>query len=479
MPTATADRTPSTPRSSAVAASATPTGGRDGLRGRAARRVPAASTVAFRIAFGLLVTYSSIRFLVRGWVDEFYVSPTHHLTVPGFDWVRPWSAPWMHLHVGALAVLGMFIACGVRTRLAAAAFAVGFAYVELIDRALYLNHYWFMTLAAVWLAVLPGPSPLRHRGQVGTPRTVPAVTVWTLRVQLAGVYVFAGIAKLNPDWLGRGEPLHTWLAARTDRALVGPLLDQLWLALTVSWAGAAFDLTIVAWLLWGRSRPYAYAVLVAFHLATAMLFQIGVFPWVMIALTPICFAPDWPSRLRRWPPPSQPPPSPPASTTPTRRRSASGGVGWPLIAFLTVSATINVALPLRHWFADGNVRWNDDGYELSWRVMLTDRTGYLEFDVVDPASGQRWRVGPEVVLAEWQIAEAASRPPLALHTAHLVLDHFAALGHPDVEVRADSFVAMNGRLRQRMIDPHVDLATISRWAPASAYVLPLDPAVRD
>jgi hypothetical protein len=297
---------------------------------------------------------------------------------------------------------------------------------------------------------------------------VPAVTVWMLRFQLGVVYTFAGIAKLNPDWLLRGEPLHTWLAARTDRPIIGAFLDEPIVAVAASWAGAAFDLTIVAWLLWRRSRPFAYAVLVVFHLATAMFFQIGVFPLVMIALTPIFFDPGWPHR------------------GPTRRRTGevptgehrSTVLGASLSVFLIGFAAMNLALPLRHWLADGNVRWNDDGYELSWRVMLTDRAGFLEFDVVEPATGRRWRVEPDLVLTEWQMAEAATRPALALHTAQLVAEHFAVRGHPDVEVHADSFVAMNGRLRQRMIDPAVDLTTVSRWAPASAYVLPLDPPVR-
>lgn len=440
-------------------------GWRRDLLARASTELPAASTVAFRVAFGLLVAYSSIRFLWRGWVDEFYLGAEQHLTYPGFEWVQPWPAPWMHLHVVALAVLGLLIASGRCTRVAAAIFAVAFSYVELIDRALYLNHYWFVTLAAVLLAVLPGPSP---RGDTAT-RTVPAITVWALRFQLGVVYTFAGIAKLNPDWLFHGEPLHTWLAARTDRPVIGPLLDEPLVALGASWAGALFDLTIVGWLLWRRSRPYAYAVLVVFHLATAMLFQIGVFPWVMIALTPIFFAPDWPTRLLRRNPPSVRPVA----------RCDAGRVGRTLVAFLAVFAAMNVVLPLRHWLAEGNVRWNDDGYELSWRVMLTDRSGFLEFDVVEPATGRRWRVSPDLVLAEWQIAEAATRPPLALQTAQFVAEHFASLGHRGVEVYADSFVAMNGRLRQRMIDPTVDLVTVSRWAPSAAYVLPFEPAVRD
>ena len=84
------------------------------------------------------------------------------------------------------------------------------------------------------------------------------MTVWALRAQIAVVYVFAGIAKLNVDWLLRAEPMHTWLAARTDRPLIGFLLDEPTVAVALCIAGAAFDLTIVGWLLWRRTRPFAY-----------------------------------------------------------------------------------------------------------------------------------------------------------------------------------------------------------------------------
>jgi hypothetical protein len=36
---------------------------------------------------------------------------------------------------------------------------------------------------------------------------------------------------------------------------------------------------------------------VVFHVLTSVLFPIGIFPWLMIALTPIFFDPSWP---RRW-----------------------------------------------------------------------------------------------------------------------------------------------------------------------------------
>lgn len=442
-------------------------------RGAARRPVASASTTAFRVAFGLLIVGSTIRFVSRGWVEEFYLAPANHLTYADAAWVRPLPPVAMYAHMAVLVVLGVSIAVGYRTRLAAGLFAIGFAYVELLDAALYLNHYWFVTLAAVTLAIAPSASG----------RTVPAVTVWALRAQLAAVYVFAGIAKLNPDWLLRGEPMGIWLAARTDRPLVGPLLDEQLVAHLFSWAGAVFDLTIVGWLLWRRSRPFAYAAVVCFHATTAMLFQIGVFPWVMIALTPIFFDPEWPLVLRRR----------------LFGRSADGGetdgggtdgggtdggtdapthhrrrIGRTTSLALGALVIVNIVLPLRHYAADGNVRFNDDGYYLSWRVMLTERAGFLEFDVRDRSTGSSWTVRPELVLASWQAAQATRRPDLALTTAHLIDDYYEQRGQ-DVAVFANSWVSFNGHPRQRWIDPTVDLASLPRTAPGAGYVLPIEP----
>lgn len=53
-----------------------------------------------------------------------------------------------------------------------------------------------------------------------------------------------------------------------------------------------YDLSIVGWLLWPLSRPWAYAVVV-FHLLTGSLFQIGVFPGVMMGATLIFVSDRW------------------------------------------------------------------------------------------------------------------------------------------------------------------------------------------
>lgn len=438
------------------------------------------SVAAFRIAYGLLVAYGSIRFLTRGWVDALYLEPAHHLTYPGFEWVRPLASPWMHLHMVALAGLGLCIAVGYRHRLAAALFVVGFAYTELIEASLYLNHYWFVTLAGLLLWLLP----VGHRwsldaalGRAAAAPVVPAGAVWALRAQIAVVYGFAGLAKLNPDWLFEAQPLRLWLADRTHLPLIGPLLDEPAVAYLASWWGVFFDCTVVGWLLWRRSRPWAFAALVAFHLATAALFQIGIFPWVMILAALVFFAPDWPRRLTRAArsafngDTTRTGDAPTVSAEPVDggALAVDGGLVAPVpavgrvrLVLLGLLAVVQLVLPLRHYAVDGNVRWTEEGYYLAWRVMLTEKAGHVEYAVTDPSSGDTWTADPGLVLTDWQAAHAATRPDMVHATARLIADHYRRRGVADPEVRADAWVTMNGRPVRRLVDPEVDLAAHAR-----------------
>ena len=462
------------------------------------RPVAVDSLAVFRIGFGLLVAFSSLRFLAKGWVDTLYLAPENHLTYRWFGWVAPLPAPWMHLHMVALAALGICIALGYRHRLATALFIVGFAYTELIEASLYLNHYWFITLAAVLLLLLPAHHHWSLDAAAGRgarhaeSQAVQAWVVWALRAQVGIVYVFAGIAKLNGDWLFHAQPLRLWLADRTHLPVIGPFLDEPLVAYAASWGSAAFDCTIVAWLLWRRSRPWAYAVLVVFHIATWLLFpKIGVFPWVMIFCALVFFPPDWPRQLAKRmrvgletangtaAKESEPMPSDMVNGKifgETARKQIEGAaddventanrktfsVSRPAIVLLAIFAAVQVFLPLRHYLEPGNVRWNEQGYYLAWRVMLTEKAGHLEYEVTDPATGRNWLAYPELVLADWQAAHAATRPDLIHATALLIADHYEQQGIPDAEVRATSWVSMNGRRAKQFIDPAINLAAHPR-----------------
>ncbi len=480
------------------------------------RPVSGASAAAFRIAFGALGVVAAIRFAARGWIDEFYIAPEHHFTYSGFWWVQPWPGWGMYAHFALLGLAALGVALGYRYRLSIAAFFLLFTYVELLDKTTYLNHYYLVSLLSFLMLFMP----LHHTASLDARRsphplngTVPVWVVWTLRAQLGAVYLFSGIAKLNPDWLFHAQPLRIWLYNSSDVLLIGALLREPWTAWAMSWMGAAFDLTIVGWLLWRRSRPWAYAVVVVFHVLTWLLFPIGMFPWIMMTAALIFFPPDWPQRLRaalrRRAAPSflwrQEPrsldggkalrrsrpffrhsreggnPARGAPDTPLSRWTGEGlgvRVGWATrlaVITLVLFALVQVLVPLRHWAYPGNVRWNEDGYRFSWRVLLTEKTGHARFRVLDPATGQERLVYPDEYLTPLQAERMATHPDMVLATAHIIAEDFAGRGVPDAEVRADVSVAFNGRRAARFIDPTVDLARVEPGIWPKWWVLPGPP----
>src|SRR5262245_36906651 len=168
-------------------------------------RIDGASLAAFRILFGLLMAVSTVRFIALGWVDEFYVQPTFHFTWDPFPWVMPLPASLMHLHFAALVLLALAVAAGFHYRVSMALFFIGFTYVELIDKTYYLNHYYLVSLLSGLMIFLPADAVWSLDGAFSTRRlqtfpTLPTIPSWPLnllRFQIAVVYVFAGLAKIN------------------------------------------------------------------------------------------------------------------------------------------------------------------------------------------------------------------------------------------------------------------------------------------
>ncbi|MYE05793.1 MAG: HTTM domain-containing protein [Chloroflexi bacterium] len=441
----------------------------DFLHRRASEPMDASSVAVFRIAFGLVTLIAIVRFFAYGWIDQLYVDPLHHFSYVGFEWVRAWPAPWMHLHFAALGVLSISIILGWHARASLILFALGFTYVELIDKTTYLNHYYFVSLVALLLAFIPHDRAwsLDSR-RAGTLTWTPAWTVWMLRAQIALVYCFAGFAKLNHDWIVNAAPLRFWLPQHTHLPVVGPLLDETWIAYVFSWAGAAFDLTIVAWMLWGRSRLLAFAVLIVFHLITGQLFMIGIFPYMMIAASLIFFSPDWPrrllSRLRHQPMPAEKPPA-------NRRRLPTPSI-WGRLAVMIALAVlaVQIIVPLRHYFYPGPVQWNEEGYRFSWRVLLTEKVGHVEYRVTD-TQGRSWTESPASYLSPLQVERMSTQPDLILATAHIIRNHHARQGR-QVTVTADAFVSLNGRATHRLIDPATDLAAQVQGLGSKSWLLP-------
>jgi len=144
-----------------------------------------ASLVYFRIAFGAIMLWEVWRYFSKGWISRYWIDPVMNFTYYGF------------------------------------------------------NHFYLICLISflmIWMPAHRAFSVDAQQRPAIAAQVAPAWTLWLLRAQLGLVYFYAGVAKLNPDWLA-GEPLRTWLAARTDFPVIGHLFTTEWMVYLLSYGG--------------------------------------------------------------------------------------------------------------------------------------------------------------------------------------------------------------------------------------------------
>ncbi len=434
---------------------------------RADRPVSIAPLVTFRITFGLLMFFSLLRFWQRGWITSLYVTPPFHFTYWGFEWVQPLGNPGMHLLFLTLLVASLLIVLGLFYRPAIVVFFMGFTYVELIDVTTYLNHYYFISLVAFLLIWLPANRHYALDTHFGwtTPRhKVPAWTVGILRFQMGLVYVFAGLAKLNSDWLLRAEPLKTWLPAKSHLPLIGPYLYDEWVAYLFSWFGAGYDLLIVFFLMNRKTRPVAYLFVLGFHGATALFFPgIGMFPYVMIVSSLIFFSGEFHTRLLSFLPGKKIP------TSPEVYRYSYPNI---LTVLVAVYLFFQLLIPLRFMLYPGKLYWTEEGYRFSWRVMLMEKAGAAYFTVKDERGEKSYAVDNQHYLTPLQEKMMSSQPDLILNYAHHLAAVFEEKGLEKPRVYAEVYVTLNGEPSRLYLDSSVNLAAEKRSWLRYSWVLP-------
>ncbi|WP_116105184.1 HTTM domain-containing protein [Lewinella sp. IMCC34191] len=426
----------------------------------------AAPLIVFRIGFGLMMLLSIIRFWAYGWIYKLYIFPDFFFSYRYFEWVKP-LGEWTYALFAVAGLSAFCVMIGYRYRIAILVFFLSFTYIELMDKTTYLNHYYFVSLLAFLLVFIPIPA-----GLGAAERRKSANTFYrnALRIFVGVVYFYAGLAKLNSDWLLHAQPLATWLPGRDHFPLVGPLFRERWVHFAFAWAGAIYDLAIPFLLWWRRSRPVAFVLVVVFHVMTWVLFPIGMFPWIMIVSALIFFDDDAHrsivASLRAVLPRF-------GTRTKTRR---TGPYRAPALAQAAIVAVLayHLLFPFRHLLQQDELFWTENGFRFSWRVMLIEKAGMATFRVEDRAGDQRITVNNREFLSTFQEKQMSTQPDFLLEFGHFLADHYRAQGFTEPAVYVESYVALNGRMSRAYVDPTVDLTTISPDDPPRTWLLPFE-----
>lgn len=439
----------------------------------------AAPLAVFRILFGLMMLASIIRFWWNGWIEKLYIDPSFHFSFYGFEWVKPLGT-WTYLLFIICAISALFVAIGLKYRLSIVSFFLSFTYIELMDKTTYLNHYYFISLVSFILIFLPAGSYYSIDAMNNEEKRFQFVPKWTIdsiKLMLGIVYFYAGLAKLNSDWLIGAMPLKIWLPSKFDLPFLGDLLQQEWVHYAFSWSGAIYDLAIPFLLLYKRTRSFAFIAVVVFHVLTRVLFPIGMFPYIMILSAMIFFDNKFHhallqqlSRFMRI--------SKHVFDNQLELQTAVfDRFKWKqrlLLGFFI----LQLLLPFRHYAYPGELFWTEEGFRFSWRVMLMEKVGYTTFKVVDHETGKRFYVDNADFLTPFQEKQMSFQPDFILEYAHYLKGHFEKQGHENIGIYAESYVALNGRRSQLFVDPEVDLAQQKESFKHKHWILPLNDEIK-
>ena len=261
-------------------------------------RRSSAPLCCFRVCFGLLLLWDAQR---MWWEQELVqLFPLDHPDINFYydvfpaRHVRPYFHPLMYALPLVLALLASCLAAAVFPRLSAALLGLCSSYLFLCERGRYVNHHYLYILICGLLSTCDGledhlslPSLFRKKKDgVAHYTGTRSWQLWALRAQFSIMYWYAGVAKLQGDFL-KGVQVRYYLSlfCGADHAGICGVIQQEVVVRFLSYAAMIFDL-LIGWALWAPTpvRTVAMAASAAFHLTNSSVFStIYSFPFVCLS----------------------------------------------------------------------------------------------------------------------------------------------------------------------------------------------------
>jgi hypothetical protein len=408
--------------------------------------------VVFRMLFGLIMAVECIGSVFTGRVNELFVNTSFNFSFIGFEWLSFLHGSWMNGYYAVMGIFALMVAAGWWYRASGLLLALLWMLTYLAEKTHYNNHYYLMVLLCWIMVFMPAHRRLSVDAWQGRVATTHQLYRWQHLLwigQIWIVYTCAAIAKMNLDWL-QAMPLKLWMYNHARLPLIGPLFLLPATPWLMAYFGLLFDLLVVPGLLWRKTRKLAFWLGVFFHLSNSILFGIGTFPYLAIALC-IFFAPsEWLDKvLARY---SRRTPAHPEMPLPPQQPAVLG--------VALVYLIVQLCLPIRHWFIKGNVNWTEEGHRMAWRMMLRSKSGTITFRVLDKRTNREWLEFPSQVLSQEQAHDLMTRPDLIWQYAQRLKKQYQARGIEPM-VFAEGCAALNGKPCVALINPRADLAAVS------------------
>lgn len=407
--------------------------------------------IVFRIFFGFLVACESFGAIATGWVKRVLIDPEFTFSFIGFEWLQPLPGNGMYYYFITMGIFGILIMLGYRYRLAIIAFTLLWAGVYFMQKTAYNNHYYLLLIISFYLIFLPAnryASLDARLKKVKETLTMPYWISLLFIIQIAILYFYASIAKFYPDWLN-GTFTRNLLEHSTTNPFFANLFSQKWFYLFIAYAGILFDLLIIPFLLFKKTRTIALIASLCFHLFNAIVLQIGIFPFFALSFSLFFYNPETIRQLFLKKKPNF-----------IEENTETLFYGKKVVFYLFIPfLIIQLLLPLRHYLIKGDVLWTEEGHRLSWRMMLRERNGFIIINIKNNKTGKTSLYDYGSNLTEKQAKMLPTKPDFIWQYCQRIKKEYP---EKDISIYIDCKNSINKKEYKTLIDPKFDMAK-AKW----------------
>ena len=213
-----------------------------------------------------------------------------------------------------------------------------------------------------------------------------------------------------------------------------------------------------------KTRRWAFFISIFFHLFNSIVFQIGIFPYLSLALSLFFFKPKTIQQLFLK-----------EKSFYNKAEIIIPNYYKPFIIIFGTYFVIQVLLPLRHYCIQDDVLWTEEGHRLSWRMMLRTKSGLTHYKVVNKSNGNSISIDLDDYLSPKQKRSATTKPDVMWQFAQHLRQQYKSQGQ-EVSVYVNSRLSVNGKPYKPFIDSDIDLAN-TEWKSFkhSDWILPSKP----
>jgi vitamin K-dependent gamma-carboxylase len=428
----------------------------------------------FRIGYGVLMAYTMIRYFNVGLIRNMFVLPAINFQYDYLRWVKPLPEIYLNILLAVLLLCALAIMAGVLFKWACRLFAVGYAYLFLLDKSIYNNHIYLFILFAILLSLTDADQSLSLKKKTSKTIWIPRWQVFIMQAQILIVYFYGGIAKLTGDWLFHCQPVRYLIGTMDNDHIFAPLIKNEFGIYLLNYGGLFIDLASPLLLWYKPARKYGVVVFIIFTLMNSRIFSdIGIFPYAMLVSLLLFFETGELPFIKRlltrnqhllvWNPETQ---NAWDASKPGYSRS---------LRFLAGYFIFQLLFPFRGHFMPNQLDWTTIGNRFSWRMKVDTREAEeMNFYIYSPTHAQPVPVEIKTFINDMQIRNLSMDPRSVADFARFLKEEAIKYATKDPEIKASIKLRYNGRPAQYFVDPDVDLATTSyHWYKRIPWVYPV------